>query len=67
VSNAIDILKARARREETVTLVEAVTMIGIVGPATTNEAKMSRAAMLDVIEEREGEQFVTDLLDAIEV
>ena len=62
---AIEILKDRARERETVTLVEAVTLIGTVGSSTPNATKMARAAMLDVIEEREGEQFVTDLTDAI--
>jgi hypothetical protein len=62
---AIEALKDRAREQPTLTLVEAVTLIGTVGPETTNEAKMARAAMLDVIEEREGAQFVDDLTDAI--
>jgi hypothetical protein len=63
--SAIAGLKTRAREQDTATLVEAVTIIGPVGPATTNESKMARAAMLDVIEEREGEQFAIDLTEAI--
>ncbi len=61
----IELLKDRAREQETVTLVEAVTLIGTVDAKTTIESKMARAAMLDVIEERECEQFAVDLTEAI--
>jgi hypothetical protein len=63
---AIETMRAKARTQDTETLIEAVGLIG--GTHTiSDESKLARAVMLDVIEEREGAELVEELMDALEL
>ena len=56
-------LKAHAATKSTSILVMAVKMIG--GDYVSREKTLARAAMLTVLEDREGIEFVDQLMDQI--
>jgi len=56
-------LIAHAATKSTSTLILAVRMIG--GDHVSLEKTMARAAMLSVLEDREGVEFALDLMDEI--
>ena len=59
----METLKAHARTKSTEVLTDAIKMIG--GGSVSTELRMSRCAMLNVIEERNGGDAVDSLMDII--
>lgn len=62
--NAFNKIKQLAENKETYELVQAVTILSNKSSLEVHE-RLTNAAMCDVIEEREGTEFIETLLDSI--
>jgi hypothetical protein len=62
-TTAMDKLIAHASKQDTQTLFEAIVLLG--GGTLPTEANMARAAMIEVYEQREGEEAADALMDLI--
>ena len=63
IETPIDILKNQIRAEETQTLVDALMLIG--GGYVSEDQRMVRACLLDIYQERNGEEATLELSDQI--
>ena len=66
MTNAIETLKAKSRTQTTSILIEGLTMLESKYDQLQPHEFMVRACLFDVIEEREGEEFIDYILDCFD-